>query len=91
MLGSYPFSCESREARDEFVKRPDVWWYHYPEEDDDWGWHKGGAWVPEPGMVADSISDGFRQQAEQFMDENDELLRKLAGNGEQDEAGDERW
>lgn len=46
MNGSYTYLFGSAEERDEFVKRPDVWWYHLPEEDDDWRWHRGGAWRP---------------------------------------------
>ena len=46
MHGSYPYLLGSREEADEFVKRPDVWWYHYPSEHEDWDWRRGGAWKP---------------------------------------------
>lgn len=42
MTGSYSYLFESREARFEFIRRPDVWWYYFPEEDD--YWRRGGAW-----------------------------------------------
>jgi hypothetical protein len=44
-----PLTFEDPANRAEFVKRSDVWWYHYPEEDDWTTWHRGGAWdEPEP-------------------------------------------
>lgn len=46
MNGAYTFLLADRKAAMEFVQRPDVWWYHFPEEDDDWRWHRGGAWKP---------------------------------------------
>jgi hypothetical protein len=46
MNGAYTYLFSSREERDAFARRPDVFWYHYPEEDDDWRWHRGGAWKP---------------------------------------------
>lgn len=46
MQGSYAFLLSSPEERAEFVKRPDIWWYMFPEEDEDWRWHRGGAWKP---------------------------------------------
>jgi hypothetical protein len=56
MQGAYTFLLGSREERDEFVRRPDVWWYHYPEEDDDWRWHRGGAWKPAHQMTSGELA-----------------------------------
>ena len=46
MNGSYTFLFATAEERAAFVKRPDIWWFHFPEEDDDWQWHRGWAWKP---------------------------------------------
>jgi len=53
MNGAYTFLLPDREAAQELVQRPDVWWYHYPAEDDDWRWHRGGAWKPAHEMTDD--------------------------------------
>lgn len=34
MLGSYTFAFGSPEERAEFVKRADIWWYFFPEQDE---------------------------------------------------------
>jgi hypothetical protein len=44
MNGAYTYLMADAGERAAFVKRPDIWWYHFPEEDDDWQWHRGGAW-----------------------------------------------
>jgi hypothetical protein len=57
MVGHYVFSLATPEDRAEFVKRPDVWWYQFAEDDGLFGdgepswdspggvhWRKGGAW-----------------------------------------------
>lgn len=44
MLGSYSFLLEDEVSAREFVRRPDVWWYSF-SSDEDWEWHKGGAWA----------------------------------------------
>jgi hypothetical protein len=44
-LDAISVACESREVRDAFVKGSAIFWYHYGEEED-WDWHKGGAWIP---------------------------------------------
>lgn len=65
MNGAYTFLLGSREEREQFVKRPDVFWYHFPEEDEDWRWHRGGAWkpshqlTPEEQIVADLAQTPF--------------------------------
>lgn len=45
MLGFYSYMFSTPEAREAFVKRPDVWWYVFGE-DDDWSWRPGGAQRP---------------------------------------------
>jgi hypothetical protein len=45
MLGFYSYMFGTAEAREAFVKRPDVWWYVFGE-DDDWSWRPGGAQRP---------------------------------------------
>ena len=39
-----PFSFPTTEARQEYVSGPDIYWYHYAEEDDWHLWRRGGAW-----------------------------------------------
>jgi hypothetical protein len=55
MNGAYTFLLPSREERDAFVRRPDVWWYMFPEEDEDWRWHRGGAWKPSHELTAAEV------------------------------------
>jgi hypothetical protein len=38
-----PLSFPSAEARSAYVKGREVYWY-FLVEDDDWSWHRGGAW-----------------------------------------------
>jgi hypothetical protein len=90
MTGAYTFLLSSREERDAFVRRPDVWWYHFPEEDDDWRWHRGGAWKPASELTAAEV-------------ERDLALPPLPPRGsmpgrvtvetvnEGDDEGDSRW
>ena len=53
-----PFSFASAADRAEYVKGPDVYWYHFAEEDDWHYWGRGGAWAAtrEPGP-ADRINE----------------------------------
>ena len=46
MVSAYTYILEDKQAAIEFVQRPDVWWYHYPSEHEDWDWRRGGAWKP---------------------------------------------
>lgn len=39
-----PYSFPGKEARQEFVKGPAVYWYHFAEEEDWHLWRRGGAW-----------------------------------------------
>lgn len=52
-----PYSFASKELREEFVKGPTIYWYHFAEEDDWHSWRRGGAWsaTQEPGP-ADRIN-----------------------------------
>jgi hypothetical protein len=56
MNGAYTFLLPDRESALEFARRPDVWWYHFPEDDDDWRWHRGGAWKPAQQIVPEDIA-----------------------------------
>lgn len=55
MLGSYSYLLEDEEQAKLFVRRPDVWWYHFSAAagDGDWDWHKGGAWAAATARPAD--------------------------------------
>lgn len=54
MLGAYTYNFPSREARDDFLGRTDIWWYFRPEEDD--GFIRGRAWEIHPDtQAADSV------------------------------------
>ena len=46
MVSAYTYLLDSKQDALEFVKRPDIWWYTFPSEHDDWAWHRGGAWKP---------------------------------------------
>ena len=39
-----PLSFPNKEDRETYVKGPEVFWYHYVEEDDWFDWRRGGAW-----------------------------------------------
>lgn len=59
MHGSYAYTLVNREAAEVFVQRSDVWWYFFPLDEDilsGSSWRKGGAWSPQPDMVADRIA-----------------------------------
>lgn len=56
MTGEYAFMLKDRAAAQEFVQRPDVWWYVFPA-DEDWAWRRGGAWNPAPGNAEDSVPE----------------------------------
>ncbi len=43
---SQSFLLGSREEALELAMSPNIFWYHFPAEDDDWSWHRGGAWKP---------------------------------------------
>jgi len=83
MLGSYSYMCETAEIRDAFVKRPDVWWYHYPEEDD--GWRQGGAWDP----VAQTERDLADMPPPGISGVGPHTGQETAG--EDDDDGEDRW
>jgi hypothetical protein len=55
MNGAYTYLLETAEERAEFVRRPDIFWYHFPEEDDDWQWHRGGAWKPAHQLTPEDL------------------------------------
>lgn len=40
-----PLSYPTSEDRDKAARGPDVYWYHYVEEDDWFLWKRGGAWT----------------------------------------------
>lgn len=47
-----PYSFATPQEREDFVRGPQVYWYHFAEEDDWHSWRRGGAWnataVPGP-------------------------------------------
>lgn len=43
---SRSFLLEDRAAALELAMSPSIFWFHFPAEDDDWQWHRGGAWKP---------------------------------------------
>jgi hypothetical protein len=86
MHGSYSVTCESREARDAFARRPDIWWYHYGE-DDGWDWHRGGAWDRQDENVP---VDGF-SQAVPDVPKVPAIPTVETGPDEGDEEDDARW
>ena len=55
MVSAYTYILEDRQAAVEFVMRPDVWWYHYPSEHEDWDWRRGGAWKPAHQVTQDDL------------------------------------
>lgn len=93
MNGAYTYLCGSQQEREQFVQRPDVWWYHFPEEDDDWRWHRGGAWKPAHELAPQDLSaepappPGQSAQQVTFMQFAAEAAR-CAQDGDDD---DERW
>lgn len=57
MHGAYTYLLPDKAAADEFVQRDDIWWYHYPLEDEDWRWHRGGAWKPAHALAVQDYED----------------------------------
>lgn len=59
-----PLSFPDKESRNAFVRGPEVYWYHFAEEEDWHLWQRGGAWnatqqpgpadhVPEPPEITE--------------------------------------
>lgn len=46
MNGAYTYLVEDREAAKLLAAHPQVWYYHFPADDEFWEWHRGGAWKP---------------------------------------------
>ena len=79
MTGSYSYSFESRDARFEFIRRPDVFWYYFPEEDD--YWRRGGAW---------NVPASSQEEADEMWEIPDSPAPGATGDtGDDDDA--ERW
>jgi hypothetical protein len=98
MQGAYTYLLGSRAEADEFVQRPDVWWYHYPAEHEDWDWRRGGAWTAAAmlsGVSGDLSSVAPQEPAEPGpswwnKELDDAYARQREATGEDDED-DDRW
>lgn len=61
---SYMISFADEDDRLKYVRKPEVWWYAFPE-DPDFRWAKGGAWSTDP--VAEPVSDdGFKIEGDRL-------------------------
>jgi hypothetical protein len=100
---AFSFLLGSLGEREEFVRQPGIWWYHYPEEDDGWHWHRGPAWQPAhevrpeqvtaahevPPRVPLAAMTAVSTAAGSGDDDARRVkLRPLTGEGEED---DSRW
>jgi hypothetical protein len=91
MQGCYSAAFERREDRDAFTRHEQVWWYHLGE-DEDWGWHRGGAWAGAEHLAdATGVSDDeFRPMA--GVDLSDwNSPEDAAYDEEEGPENDERW
>ena len=57
------FLLGNKQAREKFVRQPGIWWYHFPEEDDDWRWHRGPAWQPAHTVTAGQVTESLASPA----------------------------
>ena len=85
MQGAYTYLLEDRAAADKFVRRADVWWYHYPAEHEDWDWRRGGAWKPSHLVTQDDLA------AEERAPEGSAPLMNQVIVQEDDDDDDGRW
>lgn len=100
MNGAYTYLLGSREEAEEFVRREDVFWYHFPSEHDDWDWRRGGAWKPAHEVTREELladppptgpgTRGLHPQ-QVIYDEAVKFYEKENGGGDDDGENDDRW
>jgi hypothetical protein len=90
MKGHYGYDVE-RAAIPAFTARPDVWWYTVPEDDDNWDWHRGGAWEVPVQDAVDALIDKFAGPRPVTPPPEPEFRLDVKSGKADDITDDERW